>query len=213
MDTARSRIATLSTERSVKRNSDSSRIPAQPDDMNYADETGQKRDSESPLRKKFEKRTLFVSQKEEASESLRYPESKESTSKDSATQGRTESSEGRTEPVTSNDLTEQSMPKGCIRTVADDDISDMEVRLGYLGLGLQDLLEVPEADKLLEVIGQIDGRTARILLDTGCSTYVLSSTFAEQNGITGIPMRSRPVDLAVSSARVSLTHKTRPLKL
>src|SRR5208282_4758343 len=74
-------------------------------------------------------------------------------------------------------------------------------------------LEVPEADKLLEVVGQIDGRTARILLDTGCSTYVLSSRFAERNGIPGIPMRSRPVDLAVSSARVCLTHKTRPLEL
>jgi hypothetical protein len=42
---------------------------------------------------------------------------------------------------------------------------------------------------------------------------VLSSRFAERNGITGIPMRSRPVDLAVSSARVCLTHKTQPLDL
>ena len=42
---------------------------------------------------------------------------------------------------------------------------------------------------------------------------MLSSRFAERNGIPGIPMRSRPVDLAVSSARVSLTHKTRPLEL
>ena len=49
-------------------------------------------------RQKSEKRTLFASQKEEASESLRYPESKESASKDSMTQ------EG----------TEQAMGKGCI---------------------------------------------------------------------------------------------------
>src|SRR5271169_1122219 len=106
------------------------------------------------------------------------------------------------------------MAKGCIEIVADENASDSEARLGYFGLGLHDRLEVPEADKLLEVVGQIEGRTARILLDTGCSTaYVLSSRFAERNGIPGIRMRSRPVDLAVSSARVSLTHKTRPLEL
>jgi Reverse transcriptase (RNA-dependent DNA polymerase)/RNase H-like domain found in reverse transcriptase/Integrase zinc binding domain/Chromo (CHRromatin Organisation MOdifier) domain/Aspartyl protease len=126
----------------------------------------------------LEKRTLCASLKEEASESLRYPESEQSTSEDSVTQD-----------------------------------STTERRLGYFGLGLHDRLEVPEADKLLEVVGQIEGRTARILLDTGCSTYVLSSRFAERNGIREIPTRSRPVDLAVSSARVCLTHKTRLLKL
>ena len=146
---------------------------------------------------KSEKRTLFASQKEEASESLRYPESKESASKDSMTQ------EG----------TEQAMAKGCIETVDNENASNLEMRLGYFGLGLHDQLEVPEADKLLEVVGQIEGRPARILLDTGCSTYVLSSRFAEQNGIQGIRMRSRPVKLAVSSARTNLTHKTWPLEL
>ena len=108
------------------------------------------------------------------------------------------------------------MAKACIEPVDvdnDEGSSDKEMRLGYFGLGLHDRLEVPEADKLLEVVGQIEGRTARILLDTGCSTYVLSSRFAERNGIPGIRMRSRPVDLAVSSARVCLTHKTRPLEL
>ena len=174
------------------------------------DDAGQGR-KDSP-RKEFEKRTLFVSQTEEASESLRYPESEKSTSEDSVTQGRTEPSDSCTEPVTNDSTTELLMAKGCIKTV-DDNTSESERRLGYFGLGLHDRLEVPEADKLLEVIGQIEGRTARILLDTGCSTYVLSSKFAERNGIPGIPMRSRPVDLAVSSARVCLTHKTRPLKL
>src|SRR5208282_1913231 len=115
-------------------------------------------------RQKSEKRTLFASQKEEASESLRYPESEGSASEDSVIQ------EG----------TEQSMAKGCIETVDDENASDLEMRLGYFGLGLHDRLKVPEADKLLEVIGQIEGRTARILLDTGCSTYVLSSRFAER---------------------------------
>src|SRR4030095_8431516 len=73
-------------------------------------------------------------------------------------------------------------------------------------------MDVPEADKLLEVVVQVNGRSARILLDTGCSTYVLSSRFADWNGIPGIRMRSRPVDLAVSSARAELTHKTGPLE-
>jgi hypothetical protein len=162
--------------------------------------------------KKSEKRTLFVSQTEEASESLRYPESNESTSEDSVTQGRTESSASYAEPVTSVNTMEGSMAKGCIEPV-DENASELETRLGYFGLGLRDRLEVPEADKLLEVVGQIEGRTARILLDTGCSTYVLSSTFAERNGIQGIRMRPRPVDLAVSSAQTHLTHKTRPVKL
>src|SRR5436189_252343 len=87
------------------------------------------------------------------------------------------------------------------------------MRLGYFGVGLHDQMEVPEADKLLEIVGQIEGRPAKILLDTGCSTYVLSSSFAKRNGIPGIPMRPRPVDLAVSSARAQLTHKTAPLEL
>src|SRR5436190_2305932 len=95
----------------------------------------------------------------------------------------------------------------------DEGMSDMGMRLGYFGLGLHDQMEVPEADKLLEVVGQIEGRPAKILLDTGCSTYVLSSRFAERNGILGIRTRPRPVDLAVSSARAQLTHKTAPLEL
>jgi hypothetical protein len=145
----------------------------------------------------LEKRILAASQTAEAPESLRYPELKESTSEDSVTQ----------------EETEQSMAKGCIETVDDERTSDLEMRLGYFGLGLHDRLEVPEADKLLEVVGQIEGRPARVLLDTGCSTYVLSSSFAERNGIPGVRMRPRPVDLAVSSARAQLTHKTEPLEL
>ena len=164
----------------------------------------------------LEKRILAASQTAEAPESLRYPESRKSTSADSVTQGRAELSEKRTEPVTSDDTTEQSMAKVYIETVDvdnDEGTSDMEMRLGYFGLGLHDQMEVPEADKLLEVVGQIEGRPAKILLDTGCSTYVLSSSFAKRNGIPGIPMRPRPVDLAVSSARAQLTHKTAPLEL
>ena len=104
------------------------------------------------------------------------------------------------------------MAKGCIELV-DENASESGTRLGYFGLGLYDRSEVPEADKLLEVVGQIEGRTARIWLDTGCSMYVLSSRFAERNGIPGIRMRPWPVDLAVSSAKKHLTHKTRRVKL
>ena len=45
------------------------------------------------------------------------------------------------------------------------------------------------------------------------SNYVLSSRFAEEKGIPGIRMRSRPVDSAVSSAKAHLTPKTRSLRL
>ena len=174
------------------------------------DDTGQGR------KDSLEKRILAASQTAEAPESLRYPESRRSTSEDSVTQERTELSEKRTEPVTNDDTTEQPMAKGCIETVDvdnDEGTSDMDMRLGYFGLGLHDQMEVPEADKLLEVVGQIEGRPAKILLDTGCSTYVLSSSFAKRNGIPGIPMRPRTVDLAVSSARAQLTYKTAPLEL
>src|SRR5208282_5124320 len=132
-----------------------------------------------------------------------------STSEDSVTQEETELSEKRTESVTNDDIMEQPMAKGCIVTVDvdnDEGTSDIGMRLGYFGLGLHDQMEVPETDKLLEVVGQIEERPAKILLDTGCSTYVLSSRFAEQNGIQGIQMRPRPIDLAISSARAQLTH-------
>src|SRR6266496_894431 len=88
--------------------------------------------------KELEKRTLFASQTEEASESLRYPESEESRPEDRMTQGRTESSDSCAEPVTSDNTTEQSMAKGCIETVDDESTSDLEMRLGYLRLGLHD---------------------------------------------------------------------------
>ena len=73
--------------------------------------------------KKLEKRTLFAFQTEEASESLRYPESEKSTSEESARQlkGRTELSDKRTESVISDNTTEQSMAKDCIETVDVDD--------------------------------------------------------------------------------------------
>ena len=207
MEKARGTIAALATTEGSTRRSKSPRMPTRSKDTKGVDGTGQGR------KDSLEKRTLAASQTAEAPESLRYPESRRSTSEDSVTQEETELSEKRTEPVTSDNTTEP-MAKGCIETVDDDErTSDLDMRLGYFGLGLHDQMEVPEADKLLEVVGQIEGRPAKILLDTGCSTYVLSSSFAKRNGIPGIPMRPRPVDLAVSSARAQLTHKTAPLEL
>lgn len=145
----------------------------------------------------MEKRILSTSQMEEVSESLRYPKSVESVSEDQVTQEQMELSDDNSRTIEVKDTTEE----------------DLEVRLGYVGTGFHNKLEVPEAKTLLEVIGQIDGKVAKILLDTGCSTYVLSTKFATQHGIEEVPIRSRPVDLAVSSAKAQLAHKTRLLKV
>ena len=125
--------------------------------MNLVDGIG-KEENDAPVQK-LGKRTLFASQMEEASESLCYPESEKSTSEDSVTQGRMELSEKHTEPVT-NDNMEHTMAKGCIETVDvdnDERTSDLDMRLEYFGLGLHDQMEVPESDRLLKVIGQIEG--------------------------------------------------------
>src|SRR5437762_363442 len=157
--------------------------------------------TETPLQlkesKELEKRILLTSQMEEVSESLRYPKSVESVSEDQVTQEQMELSDDNSRTIEVKDTTEK----------------DLEVRLGYVGTGFHNKLEVPEAKTLLEVIGQIDGKVAKILLDTGCSTYALSTKFATQHGIEEVPIRSRPVDLAVSSAKAQLAHKTTLLKV
>jgi transposase InsO family protein len=140
---------------------------------------GKNEENES-LEIESEKRILVTSQMEEVPESLRYPQSEGSASEDCVTQ----ELEGRTIE------------------------KDLEVRLGYIGTGLHEKLEVPEAKTLLEVNGQINGKAARILLDTGCSTYVLSTQFATRHNIEQIPTKLRPVDLAVSSVGAQLTYKT-----
>jgi transposase InsO family protein len=160
-----------------------------------------KRENEIKKKESFEeeleKRILSTSQMEEVPESLRYLKSEESISEDQVTQEEMELSDDDSRTIEVKEITEE----------------DLEVRLGYIGMRLHDKLEVPEAKTLLEVIGQIDGKVAKILLDTGCSTYVLSTKFATRYGIEGIPMRSRPIDLAVGSAKAQLTHKTRLLKV
>ena len=106
MDTARGAIATLATTDGSARRSKSPRMPTRSKDTKGVDGTGQGR------KDSLEKRTLAASQTAEAPESLRCPESRRSTSEDSVTQGKTELSEKRTEPVTSDDTTEQPMAKG-----------------------------------------------------------------------------------------------------
>src|SRR5437667_11881935 len=105
----------------------------------------ERNEEKESLEMESEKRILVTSQMEEVPESLRDPRSEESVSKDCLTQ---ELKEGSVE-------------------------ENLEVRLGYIGTGLHNKLEVTEAKTLLEVNGQINGKVARILLDTGCSTYVL----------------------------------------
>jgi hypothetical protein len=88
---------------------------------------------------------------------------------------------------------------------------ERNVRLGYIEL--QD--SEPEADGLLEVISRIDGHDARTLLDTGCSTYVLSEEYVARMGIRRIMMpQKQPIELAVSNARpIQLTHRTPRLRI
>jgi hypothetical protein len=161
-------------------------------------ELEEKNEEKESLEMELEKRILVTSQMEEVPESLRYPKSEESVSEDQVTQEEIElSNDANSRTIKVKDIIEE----------------DLEVRLGYIGKGFHDKLEVPEAKTLLEVIGQINGKTAKILLDTGCSTYVLSTEFAARHGIEGIPMRSRPIDLAVGSTKIQLTHKTRLLKV
>lgn len=66
--------------------------------------------------------------------------------------------------------------------------------IGYLGT-----TDDPDTGKLPVVMGTIDGYPAQILLDSGCSTYVLSSDFADQHQIRSIPITPIPIDLAVRS--------------
>src|SRR5437667_7688686 len=144
--------------------------------------------------KELEKRILPTSQMEEVSESLRYSKSVESVSEDQVTQEQMEISDDNSRTIEVKDTTEK----------------DLEERLGYVGTGFHNKLEVPEAKTLLEVIGEIDGKFAKRLLDTGCSTDVLSTKFETQHGIKEVPIRSRPesdwaqhiatVEFAISSS-------------
>ena len=72
---------------------------------------------------------------------------------------------------------------------------DPRVKLGYPGIH-----DTPEDVKPPMVYGKIDGRLAQIMLDSGCSTYVLSTDFANAGNIPCFPCKPVPVELAVRNA-------------
>jgi len=145
--------------------------------------------------KDMEKRTLSGLQEAEPVESLCYPRTELQDA------GSTEQSEDQAAGLDMDLSVGSDAP---LESIA-------KVQLGYMEF--QDK-EAPEANDLLEVVGGINGYQARILLDTGCSTYVLSDTFAARHGIRKLRTAATSVDLAVSSANsVQLTHRSAPVEL
>jgi len=125
---------------------------------------------------------------------------------------------GITPPERTNERNQETTPASCDQETGDlepepDDVDNTEpsrpkVSLGYLGL------ENPDAEEPPIVLGCIDGRPAKILLDSGCGTYVLSEEFGEYNRINPHPTKPVPVELAVRQAnRFSLSTRTNRLPL
>ena len=86
---------------------------------------------------------------------------------------------------------------------------DPRVKLGYLGI-----YDKPEEAKPPVVYGKIDGRIAQIMLDSGCSTYVLSTDFANAGNIPCFPCKPIPVELAVRNAsQFTLNTQTKKLPM
>ena len=168
-DRARDAIATLATMNGSARRSKSSKMPTRAKNTKDVDDIGQGR------KDSLEKRILTTSQTMKAPESLHCPESRRSISEDNVTQKEMKLSEKRTEFAINDD---------------DERISNLNMRLEYFRLGLHDRLKISEIDKLLEIINQIEGRSANILLDIEYSIYILSSNFAKRNEIQEIQMRS-----------------------
>ena len=69
------------------------------------------------------------------------------------------------------------------------------IKLRYLGIN-----ERPEEARPPVVYGKIDGRITRIMLDSGCSTYVLSTDFTSEGDIPCFPCKPICVELAVWNA-------------
>ena len=64
------------------------------------------------------------------------------------------------------------------------------------------------------VYGKIDGRIAQIMLDSGCSTYVLSIDFANAGNIPCFPCKPVPVELVVRNAsQFTLNTQTKKLSM
>jgi len=69
-----------------------------------------------------------------------------------------------------------------------------------LNLGYADIQALPETKEPPAIVGNINGKSARILLDSGCSTYVLSEEFAVHADIRQYPTTPVPIELAVRNA-------------
>src|SRR5271168_718545 len=67
-------------------------------------------------------------------------------------------------------------------------------------LGYADIQALPETKEPPAIVGNINGKSARILLDSGCSTYVLSEEFAVHADIRQYPTTPVPIELAVRNA-------------
>jgi len=147
------------------------------------------------------------------SEEYQSPQSKDDTELELESSDTTDSSSESIEDATNSKDKDQVGMK--VLDKVQTEPKDVDMRLGYIGNVLHQRCEVPEADDLLEVIGQIDGYDAKILLDTGCSTYVLSTDFARENGIQGFKMDNvRTIDLAVKNIKkVQLEEKTRTTRI
>src|SRR5271169_2813981 len=88
-------------------------------------------------------------------------------------------------------------------------VSQNPLNLGYL-----DVQARPDTQEPPSVIGTINGNPARILLDSGCSTYVLSEEFAVHAGIHQYPTTPLAVELAVRDAgQPTLETQTKELSM
>ena len=86
---------------------------------------------------------------------------------------------------------------------------DPRVTLEYLEIN-----DKPEEVKPSMVYGKIDGRIAHIILDSGCSIYVLSTDFANAGNIPCFPCKPVPVELVVRNAsQFTLNTQTKKLPM
>jgi hypothetical protein len=87
-------------------------------------------------------------------------------------------------------------------------------KIAQINLGCLGIHEKPEELRPPVVFGKINGYTARIMLDSGCSTYVLSTDFARHNSILCFPCKPIPVELAVRDAgQFTLDTQTKKLPM
>jgi hypothetical protein len=92
---------------------------------------------------------------------------------------------------------------------ASPDVSQNPLNLGYL-----DIQARPDSQEPPSVIGTINRKSARILLDSGCSTYVLSEEFAVHADVRQYLTTPVAVELAVRNAdQPTLKTQTKELSM